>query len=67
MTNTITTLISEENTGIRIKAEGKIGTILLVDEQNEDEPIQQLQFNSERDLDYFLEQLNELKKLMEGG
>lgn len=67
MSNTITTIISEDNTGMRIKAEGKIGTILLVDEQNEDEPIQQLQFNTIRDLEFLIDNLNVLKKQMEVG
>lgn len=67
--DTIITAISKENTGIRtgIIENTKIGMVLLVDEQKEDEPIQQLQFNSKSDLEHFMEKLNELKKQMEVG
>jgi len=67
--NTVITVISKDNTGIRtgIIEKTKAGMMLLVDEQNENEPIQQLQFNSKADLEHFIEKVNELKKQMEVG
>lgn len=67
--NNVITVISKDNTGIRtgIIENTNIGMMLLVDEQNDNEPIQQLQFNSIIDVEHLMDKLNELKKQMEVG
>lgn len=67
--NNVITVISKDNTGIRtgIIENTNVGMMLLVDEQNDNEPIQQLQFNSIIDVEHLMDKLNELKKQMEVG
>lgn len=67
--NSVITVISKDNTGIRtgIIENTNVGMMLLVDEQNDNEPIQQLQFNSIIDVEHLMDKLNELKKQMEVG
>ena len=65
--NTVLTNISNKHTSIRsgVIEDTNIGMMLIVDTEIEEDPIQQLQFDSTADIDFLICKLTELKLQMQ--